>query len=247
MHYTTISMNQTIKTIIVEDSRLARNELRELIKQHPEIEVIAEAENADQGYELIKKLVPQLIFLDINMPGKDGFQLLEMLDEVPMVVFTTAFDEYAIRSFEYNALDYLLKPINDKRFADAVEKVKAKLQVLQNPQGLLTEQSQIFIKEGEKCWLVRVADIQLCEIVGNYTRVYFNGNRPLIYKSLNQVEERLPQHLFFRANRQQIINLQFIQSVENALSGKLAAIMQNGMEVEISRRQSVLFKDMLSL
>lgn len=240
-------MNQTIKTIIVEDSRLARNELRELIKQHPEIEVIAEAENADQGYELIKKLVPQLIFLDINMPGKDGFQLLEMLDEVPMVVFTTAFDEYAIRSFEYNALDYLLKPINDKRFADAVEKVKAKLQVLQSPQGLLTEQSQIFIKEGEKCWLVRVADIQLCEIVGNYTRVYFNGNRPLIYKSLNQVEERLPQHLFFRANRQQIINLQFIQSVENALSGKLAAIMQNGMEVEISRRQSVLFKDMLSL
>lgn len=247
MHYITISMNQTIKTIIVEDSRLARNELRELIKQHPEIEVIAEAENADQGYELIKKLVPQLIFLDINMPGKDGFQLLEMLDEVPMVVFTTAFDEYAIRSFEYNALDYLLKPINDKRFADAVEKVKAKLQVLQSPQGLLTEQSQIFIKEGEKCWLVRVADIQLCEIVGNYTRVYFNGNRPLIYKSLNQIEERLPQHLFFRANRQQIINLQFIQSVENALSGKLAAIMQNGMEVEISRRQSVLFKDMLSL
>ncbi|MFP9118420.1 LytR/AlgR family response regulator transcription factor [Flavobacterium sp. RNTU_13] len=240
-------MNQTIKTIIVEDSRLARNELRELIKQHPEIEVIAEAENADQGYELIKKLVPQLIFLDINMPGKDGFQLLEMLDEVPMVVFTTAFDEYAIRSFEYNALDYLLKPINDKRFADAVEKVKAKLQVLQSPQGLLTEQSQIFIKEGEKCWLVRVADIQLCEIVGNYTRVYFNGNRPLIYKSLNQVEERLPQHLFFRANRQQIINLQFIKSVENALNGKLAAIMQNGMEVEISRRQSVLFKDMLSL
>lgn len=247
MHHITVSMNQTIKTIIVEDSRLARNELRELIKQHPEIEVIAEAENADQGYELIKKLVPQLIFLDINMPGKDGFQLLEMLDEVPMVVFTTAFDEYAIRSFEYNALDYLLKPINDKRFADAVEKVKAKLQVLQSPQGLLTEQSQIFIKEGEKCWLVRVADIQLCEIVGNYTRVYFNGNRPLIYKSLNQIEERLPQHLFFRANRQQIINLQFIQSVENALSGKLAAIMQNGMEVEISRRQSVLFKDMLSL
>lgn len=240
-----------IKTIIVEDSRLARNELRELIKQHPEIEVIAEAENVDQAYELINKLQPQLIFLDINMPGKDGFQLLEMLDEVPMVVFTTAFDEYAIRSFEYNALDYLLKPINEKRFADAVEKVKTKLAV-QTPeaslnQGLLNENSQIFIKDGEKCWLVKVTDIQLCEIVGNYTRVYFNGNRPLIYKSLNQVEERLPQQIFFRANRQQIINLQYIQSVDNALSGKLAALMQNGTEVEISRRQSVLFKDMLSL
>lgn len=241
----------TIKTIIVEDSRLARNELRELIKQHPEIEVIAEAENVDQAYELITKLQPQLIFLDINMPEKDGFQLLEMLDEVPMVVFTTAFDEYAIRSFEYNALDYLLKPINENRFADAVEKVKTKLvavvpQVTLN-QGILNENSQIFIKDGEKCWLVRVTDIQLCEIVGNYTRVYFNGNKPLIYKSLNQVEERLPEHIFFRANRQQIINLQYIQSVDNALSGKLAALMQNGVEVEISRRQSVLFKDMLSL
>ncbi|MFP5438506.1 MAG: LytR/AlgR family response regulator transcription factor [Bacteroidia bacterium] len=240
-----------IKTIIVEDSRLARNELRELIKQHPEIDVIAEAENVDQAYDLIQKLQPQLIFLDINMPGKDGFQLLEMLDDVPMVVFTTAFDEYAIRSFEYNALDYLLKPINEKRFADAVEKVKSKLvaqtSYTSHNLGLLNENSQIFIKDGEKCWLVKVIDIQLCEIVGNYTRVYFNGNRPLIYKSLNQVEERLPQHIFFRANRQQIINLQYIQSVDNALSGKLAALMQNGVEVEISRRQSVLFKDMLSL
>lgn len=242
-----------IRTIIVEDSRLARNELRELIKQHPEIDVIAEVENVDQAYELITKLQPHLIFLDINMPGKDGFQLLEMLDDVPMVVFTTAFDEYAIRSFEYNALDYLLKPINEKRFADAVEKVKLKLVAqVQVPeaslsQGMLNENSQIFIKDGEKCWLVKATDIQLCEIVGNYTRVYFNGNRPLIYKSLNQVEERLPQHIFFRANRQQIINLQYIQSVDNALSGKLAALMQNGIEVEISRRQSVLFKDMLSL
>lgn len=240
-----------ITTIIVEDSRLARNELRELIKQHPEIDVVAEAENADTAYELIVSLQPQLIFLDINMPGKDGFQLLEMLDEVPMVVFTTAFDEYAIRSFEFNALDYLLKPINEKRFADAVEKVKSKLtqplpDVILNS-GVLSENSQIFIKDGEKCWLVRVTDIQLCEIVGNYTRVHFNGNKPLIYKSLNQVEERLPQHIFFRANRQQVINLQYIQSVDNALSGKLAALMQNGVEVEISRRQSVLFKDMLSL
>lgn len=240
-----------ITTIIVEDSRLARNELRELIKQHPEIDVVAEAENADTAYELIISLQPQLIFLDINMPGKDGFQLLEMLDEVPMVVFTTAFDEYAIRSFEFNALDYLLKPINEKRFADAVEKVKSKLtQPLPDAilnSGVLSENSQIFIKDGEKCWLVRVTDIQLCEIVGNYTRVHFNGNKPLIYKSLNQVEERLPQHIFFRANRQQVINLQYIQSVDNALSGKLAALMQNGVEVEISRRQSVLFKDMLSL
>ncbi|MXN92038.1 response regulator [Flavobacterium sp. Sd200] len=238
----------TIKVIIVEDSRLARNELKELIKNHAELEVVAEAENVDTAYELITQLRPQLIFLDINMPEKDGFALLEMLDEVPAVVFTTAFDEYAIKSFEYNALDYLLKPINQKRFADAVEKVKTKVEAKENAVvEYLNENSQIFIKDGEKCWLVKIADIYLFEIVGNYTRVYFKDCKPLIYKSLNQIEERLPQNLFFRANRQQIINLQYIKGVDNWFNGKLKATMQSGDEVEISRRQSTLFKEMLSL
>jgi two-component system LytT family response regulator len=249
----------SIRVIIVEDSRLARNELKELVKQHPELDVIGEAENVDDAYELINREHPDLIFLDINMPGKDGFDLLEMLDDVPITVFTTAFDEYAIKSFEYNALDYLLKPINQKRFADAVDKVKAKMaapassaethttDIGHRTPEFLTENSQIFIKDGEKCWLVKLSEVQLFEIVGNYTRVYFRDCKPLIYKSLNQVEERLPQHLFFRANRQQILNLQYINSVDNWFNGKLRALMQNGSEVEISRRQSALFKDMLSL
>jgi len=240
----------TIKVIIVEDSRLARNELKELIKQHPELDVIGEAENVDSAYEMITRQHPDLIFLDINMPEKDGFALLEMLEDVPITVFTTAFDEYAIKSFEYNALDYLLKPINANRFADAVEKVKQKL-VIKAPEAnvveYLNENSQIFIKDGEKCWLVKIGEVFLFEIVGNYTRVYFKDCKPLIYKSLNQVEERLPQHLFFRANRQQVINLQYIKSVDNWFNGKLKATLQNGAEVEISRRQSALFKEMLSL
>lgn len=241
-----------IKTIIVEDSRLARNELKELIKMHPELEVIGEAENVDIAYKMINELKPQLIFLDINMPEKDGFELLEMLDNVPVTVFTTAFDEYAIKSFEYNALDYLLKPINEKRFGDAVQKIKEKVNSDEDEQEqtaiqLLGEESQIFIKDGEKCWLVKIGEIGLFEIVGNYTRVYFKEEKPLIYKSLNQIEERLPQSLFFRANRQQIINLKYIKSVDNWFNGKLKATMQNGTEVEISRRQSSLFKDMLSL
>jgi two-component system LytT family response regulator len=238
----------TIKVIIVEDSRLARNELKELIKQHPELEVIAEAENVDKAYELITQLHPQLLFLDINMPEKDGFALLEMLEDVPAVVFTTAFDEYAIKSFEYNALDYLLKPINKQRFATAVEKAKDKIKVEEAATvQYLNENSQIFIKDGEKCWLVKVADIYLFEIVGNYTRVYFNDCKPLIYKSLNQIEERLPHNLFFRANRQQIVNLQYIKKVDNWFNGKLKATLLSGAEVEISRRQSAFFKDMLSL
>jgi len=238
----------SIKVIIVEDSRLARNELKELIKLHPELDVVAEAENVDTAYEMIMQLQPQLIFLDINMPEKDGFALLEMLEDVPAVVFTTAFDEYAIKSFEYNALDYLLKPINQKRFSDAVEKVKDKIATQEAAAvHYLNEHSQIFIKDGEKCWLVKIGDIYLFEIVGNYTRVYFKDCKPLIYKSLNQVEERLPQHLFFRASRQQIVNLQYIKSVDNWFNGKLKATLLSGEEVEISRRQSALFKDMLSL
>ncbi|WP_343485488.1 LytTR family DNA-binding domain-containing protein [Allomuricauda sp. d1] len=240
----------TIKTVIVEDSRLARNELKELIKGHAEIEVVGEAENVDKGVELIQNTQPDLLFLDINMPEKDGFELLEMLDEVPITVFTTAFDEYAIKSFEYNALDYLLKPINAKRFAVAMDKVKAKLEGNQETASdgqKLSETSQIFIKEGEKCWLVKIGDISHFEIVGNYTRVFFQGEKPMLYKSLNQVEEKLPETSFFRANRQQIVNTNFVMEVIPWFKGKLKLKMQNGDEVEVSRRQSYIFKDKMSL
>ncbi|MFS4493601.1 LytR/AlgR family response regulator transcription factor [Maribacter sp. 2308TA10-17] len=241
----------SIKAVIVEDSRLARNELKELIKKHPEIELLGEAENVDKGFELIQSTNPDLLFLDINMPEKDGFELLEMLDEVPITIFTTAFDEYAIKSFEYNALDYLLKPINEKRFALAIEKVHAKLEgnSTEDEAGKerLTGNSQIFIKDGEKCWLVKIGDISHMEIVGNYTRVFFEDQSPMLYKSLNQVEEKLPQKYFFRANRQQIINTNFIQNVVPWFNGKLKLSMMNGEEVEVSRRQSYLFKDRMSL
>ncbi|WP_394970271.1 LytR/AlgR family response regulator transcription factor [uncultured Croceitalea sp.] len=239
----------SIKAVIVEDSRLARNELKELLKSHPEIELIGEAENVDLGYELIQKTHPDLLFLDINMPEKDGFELLEMLDDVPITVFTTAFDEYAIKSFEYNALDYLLKPINEKRFATAIEKVKSKIEGTDDENTTntkLTESSQIFIKDGEKCWLVKIGEISHFEIVGNYTRVFFQDNKPMLYKSLNQIEEKLPEVSFFRVNRQQIINTNFIASVVPWFNGKLKLTMQNGDEVEVSRRQSYLFKDRMS-
>lgn len=241
-----------ITAVIVEDSRLARNELKELIQKNGGISVLGEADNVDDGLELIQQKRPDVLFLDINMPEKDGFQLLELLDEVPMTIFTTAFDEYAIKSFEYNALDYLLKPINEKRFAQAMGKVMEKLEgpePNQRPLGMerLTGNSQIFIKDGEKCWLIKVGEISHFEIVGNYTRVFFNGERPLLYKSLNQIEEKLPETYFFRANRQQIINTHFVASVVPWFNGKLKLAMKNGDEVEVSRRQSYLFKDKMSL
>ena len=239
-----------INAVIVEDSRLARNELKELIKEFPNITILGEAENVDEGVVLIQETKPDLLFLDINMPEKDGFQLLEELDEAPMVIFTTAFDEYAIKSFEYNALDYLMKPINAKRFEAAIDKITERIsqsRAQETTSQKLTENSQIFIKDGEQCWLVKIADITLFEIVGNYTRVYFDNNKPLLYKSLNQVEEKLPNANYFRANRQQIINTNHIKNVIPWFSGKLKLEMINGVEVEVSRRQSQSFKERLSL
>ena len=236
-----------ISAVIVEDSRLARSELKELLKEHPEVEIIGEAENVDNAYKLITTVNPTLLFLDINMPEKDGFDLLEMLDTIPVVIFTTAYDEYAIKSFEYNAFDYLLKPINKDRFAKTISKLLPFLEEKQNESENknLTENSQIFIKEGDKCWMVILKDILLFEIVGNYTRVYFKNNKPLIYKSLNQIENRLPESYFFRVNRQQIINLKCIEKVTPWFNGKLKITLSNSIEVEVSRRQSLKFKQNL--
>lgn len=235
---------QLISAIIVEDSRLARQELKELLKAHPKIEIIGEAENVEDAYALITKTNPQLLFLDINMPEKDGFELLEMLDEIPVVIFTTAYDEYAIKSFEYNAFDYLLKPINKDRFAKSIEKLVPILKEKTNDTKTkkLTENSQIFIKEGEHCWMVLLKNITLFEIVGNYTRVHFDDKKPLIYKSLNQIEVKLPEQHFFRVNRQQIINLKSIKNVTPWFNGKLKITLNTGNEVEVSRRQSQKFK-----
>lgn len=238
-----------IRAVIVEDSRLARNELKELINQHDDLLIVGEAENVDAGVELIQNERPDLLFLDINMPEKDGFELLEMLDEVPITVFTTAYDEYAIKSFEYSALDYLLKPVSAKRFDQALEKVRVKLDESRNTHRAkkLTESSQIFIKDGEACWLVKIGEISLFEIVGNYTRVFFGDQKPMLYKSLNQVEEKLPEDCFFRANRQQIVNTNYVVDVVPWFNGKLKLTLQNGEEVEVSRRQSYIFKDKMSL
>jgi len=184
------------------------------------------------------------------MPEKDGFELLEMLDDIPTTIFTTAFDEYAIKSFEYNAFDYLLKPINQKRFSKSVEKVVESFnndvkEETKNEETLSLDK-KIFIKDGEKCWLVKIKDISLFEIVGNYTRVFFDNNKPLIYKSLAQVEEKLPTDVFFRANRQQIININHVKQVVSWFNGKLKIEMNSGEEIEISRRQSHIFKEQLS-
>ena len=237
-----------ITAIIVEDSRLARNELKDLLKEIPEVEIIAEAENADVAFELISSQNPDLIFLDIQLPGKDGFQLLEMLENVPMVVFTTAFDEFAIKSFEYNTLDYLMKPINSKRLSQAIEKVKLKLaEKTEKQDQKLDLEDQIFIKDGEKCWMVKISEIYLFEVEGNYTKVFFRNEKAVLTRSLNVIEKKLPQEKYFRANRNTIFNINYIQNIENWFSGNLMIKLPNDNEVEISRRQAVLFKEIYGI
>ncbi|HEX2533075.1 MAG TPA: response regulator [Chitinophagaceae bacterium] len=241
-----------MRAIIIDDERLARAELRKLLLEFPEIEVVDEAANADEGISKIENLNPDLIFLDIQMPGKTGFDLLSELDRAPEVIFTTAYDEYALKAFEVNALDYLLKPIEPKRLADAIHKLhNSEISSMGSsgtgPQGLLAENDQVFVKDGERCWFVRLGDIRLFESVGNYAKVFFGGNRPLILKSLNALEERLDEKIFFRANRKHIVNLRMIDKIEPYFNGGLLLELKGGEKIEVSRRQTVKFKEMMSL
>ena len=240
------------RAIIIDDERLARNELKKLLLDFPDVEVIDEAANAEEGIEKIDALNPDLIFLDIQMPGKTGFDMLMELDKAPHVIFTTAYDEYALKAFDVNALDYLMKPIEPKRLAEAIQKLQqAEEKELAAQQtinrGMLTENDQVFVKDGERCWFVKLAEVRLFESVGNYAKVFFAGNKPLILKSLNALEERLDEKTFFRANRKHIVNVRMIDKIEPYFNGGLLLELQGGEKVEVSRRQAVKFKEMMSL
>ncbi|MFC4262606.1 LytR/AlgR family response regulator transcription factor [Ferruginibacter yonginensis] len=241
------------KALIIDDERLARNELKKLLADFPEVDIIGEAANAKEGIEKIESLNPDLIFLDIQMPGKTGFDMLQELDKAPHVIFTTAYDEFALKAFEVNALDYLMKPVEPKRIGDALHKLKlaeekemaASLTGVNR--GMLSENDQVFVKDGERCWFVKLADVRLFESVGNYAKVFFGTNKPLILKSLNALEERLDERVFFRANRKHIVNLRMIEKVETFFNGGLLLDLKGGEKIEVSRRQAVRFKEMMSL
>jgi two-component system, LytTR family, response regulator len=239
-----------MKALIVDDERLARVELRRLLAPFKDINIAGEAVNADDALKKISELNPDLIFLDIQMPGKNGFQMLEELDSVPTVVFTTAYDEYALKAFEYNAMDYLLKPIEPQRLEDTVKRLlekKKREDAVALDQPVLAEDDQVFVKDGERCWFVKLSTVRLLESEGNYVRLYFEDYKPLILRTLNYLDERLDNKTFFRANRKHIINLKWIESIEPWLNGGLLVKLKGGNKIEVSRRQAIKFKDMLSL
>lgn len=239
-----------MKALIVDDERLARVELRRLLTPFKDITIVGEAVNVEDALNKIAELNPELIFLDIQMPGKNGFELLEELDSVPIVVFTTAYDEYALKAFEYNAMDYLLKPIEPKRLEDTIKKIiekNRKTAIQESESPVLKESDQVFVKDGDRCWFVKLMNVRLFESEGNYVRLYFEDNKPLILRTLNYLDERLDSKTFFRANRKHIVNLKWIENIEPWLNGGLLVKLKGGNKVEVSRRQAIKFKEMLSL
>ena len=245
-----------MKALLIDDERLARSELRRLLAAFPEIELAGEAANAKQAREQLVALQPDLIFLDVQMPGETGMQLLESLEPpVPHVIFTTAYDEFAVKAFELNALDYLLKPVDPARLAGAIEKLRAKASTVDDvaapakpaPRDRLAADDKVFVREGDHCWFVEVKAIRLLESEGNYTRVHFDTAQPQLFRSLNAMEERLDPKYFFRANRRQIINLAWIDKIEPWFSGGLLVHLKGGARVELSRRQAQEFREKMSL
>lgn len=228
-----------MKALIIDDERIARQELRRLLASHAEIEIAGEAGSVDEALELIRQRSPDVIFLDVRMPGLNGFELLERLDDVPQVIFTTAYDEYALKAFEVSALDYLVKPVAPARLAAAV----ARLRPRQSP----VRMEQVFVKDGERCWLVRVADIFLLESEGNYTRLHFASQRPLVARPLTALEDKLDPAMFFRAGRGCIVNLKWVENVESNIGGNLVVTLRGGRNIEMSRRQSARFREAMSL
>ncbi len=245
-----------MKALIIDDERLARNELRRLLAAYADLQVVGEAANAKQAREQLAALKPDLLFLDVQMPGETGMQFLESLEPpAPDVIFTTAYDEFAVKAFELNALDYLLKPVDPQRLTAAIERLRARRAVpasnAESGKGVARErlaaEDKVFVREGERCWFVEVKSIRLLESEGNYTRVHFDSAQPQLFRSLNAMEDRLDPKFFFRANRRQIINLAWIEQIEPWFSGGLLVHLKGGAKVELSRRQAQEFREKMSL
>jgi two-component system LytT family response regulator len=244
-----------MRAIVIDDERLARKELITLLNQLESVEVVGEAVNVDDAKEKIEELNPDVIFLDIQMPEKTGFDLLEELEIVPHVIFTTAYDEYALKAFQVNALDYLLKPIEPKRLEEAIARLQTKIESFtkseaaasNSNQKKLTLDDQVFVKDGDRCWFVKLSSVRLFESDGNYIKVYFENFKPMIHKSLNALDERLDEKSFFRASRKHIINLGWVEGIEPWFNGGLVVTLKGGDKIEVSRRQAARFKEMMSL
>lgn len=236
-----------MRAIIVDDEPPARRELRRLLSEYPWIEIVGDCGNIEEAAVKVEALTPALLFLDIQMPGGSGFDLLSRLEHLPQVIFTTAHDEHAVRAFEVNALDYLLKPIDPARLAASLSRIRKDGTAPAPEPRAGTALQQLFVRDGAQCWFVPLHEVSLLSSEGNYVRLSWGTRRPLLGRALATIEQRLDPRRFFRANRRQVINLEFIENVELGVNGRLHVQLRDGPEVEISRRQARLFKSQMSI
>ncbi len=236
--------------LIVDDSRLARKELADLLSHIPDTNVVAEAVDVNSAVAAINTHKPDVVLLDIHLPDGDGFDVLENCNFTPQVIFTTAYEQHALRAFEFNALDYLLKPVTRDRLGAAIERCQSKhhaQEVAPTLQTFKTRNDQIFVRDGEHCHFIRLSDLRLINVEGNYVRLFFLTKKAMLARSVSYVEERLDPKIFFRANRQQIINMDYVASIEPWINEGLLIKLSDGTEVEVSRRQARDLKQRLEV
>jgi len=240
-----------LRVLIVDDARLARAELRTLLAQVEGVELVGEAEDVPQARAAIARLHPDLVLLDIQMPSGSGFDVLAGLDTVPAVVFTTAYDQYALQAFAANALDYLLKPVDPLRLRAALDKARVTpapaVEGSAAPRILLGADDQVFLRDGERCWFVAMGEVSRIVVDGNYARLWFRDQTALLMRSLAALEARLEPALFFRANRNTLVNLRHVRAVEPSLADGYLLRLKDGGEVEVSRRQARELRERLAL
>ena len=238
-----------MRTIIVDDERLAREELKSLLSKYGEIEIVGEYKNALEARVAIETQKPDLVFMDIQMPGESGLELLRSIANPPRTIFVTAFDEYATKAFEVNAYDYLMKPIDPDRLDEVYSRLteENKTQSSVENSSILKAGDPILVRDGDRVWFIKIDQVRYFESEGNYVKVHFDKFKPLILRSLNSLEERLDDKLFFRVNRKFIVNLNHVVNIENWFNGGLQVELSCGTKIEISRRQTIKFKDQFSI
>ncbi len=235
-----------MRTMIVEDSILARDELKFMLQDIPQLTLCGEAEDANQALPIIDREKPQAIFMDINMPGKNGFELLAALDYSPKVIFTTAHAEHAARSFDFDVVDYLLKPYSYNRLKLAIDKLLC-ITDKKSESELMDIAQHLLLRDGEKTYWVRLKDIYYFESCVNHSLVVWGKNKALVYRALGSIENRLPESHFVRANRKHIVNIDHVDSVEAWINGGYRLRLGSLTHIEVSRRQASRFKEQFSL
>lgn len=240
-------MKKKYRAIIIDDERLARNDLKSLLADYPSIEIVGEADNVPSALKLIQEKTPNLLFLDIQMPGETGFDLLEKIDQPVQVIFVTAFDEYAIQAFEVEAIDYLLKPVNPDRMKKTIERLGHTEDTQLATKRQLDISDTMFLTVNTHPRFVRISSIICIQSAGDYVEIVTSdGKKGLVQKSMTEWEERLPENYFCRIHRSTIINLEHIVRIEEWFNNAYRVYLRNiETPVEMSRRYAVKIKNKL--